>query len=78
MKQIGVECRFAADGTLEVQRIYLDGRWLAVEQGRQWVDQLGRHVLVMLPGNQPRELLLRPDTMTWVLRPVGGRETRVV
>ena len=71
MEPIGVECIFQADGRIEVRRIAMDGRWLAVEQGRQWVDQLGRHVLVMLPGNEAREIVLRPQTMTWVLRPVG-------
>lgn len=71
MEPIGVDCIFHEDGRIEVRRIAQDGRWLAVEQGRQWVDQSGRHVLVMLPGNTVREIVLRPETMTWVLRPAG-------
>jgi hypothetical protein len=73
MEPIGVDCVFRADGRIEVRRVALpgQGRWLAVEQGRQWVDQLGRHVLVMLPGNEAREIVLRPETMTWVIRPAG-------
>jgi hypothetical protein len=78
MKQIGVECRFAVDGTIDVRRIYLDEQWIAVGQGRQWVERDGRHVLIMLPENQPREIRLRPDTMTWELRPIGGRDVHVV
>jgi hypothetical protein len=70
--QIGVDCQFEVDGGLRVRRIFLDGRWLAVGQGRQWVDHLGRHVLIMLPGDEVREILLQPDTMTWRLLPVGG------
>ncbi|MFZ0546571.1 MAG: hypothetical protein WAM60_14085 [Candidatus Promineifilaceae bacterium] len=78
MKQVGVDCRFAIDGTIDVQRIYLDKQWIPVGQGRQWVDQGGRHVLIMLPENQPREICLRPDTMTWELRPIGGQTIHVV
>jgi hypothetical protein len=78
MKQIGVECRFAVDGTIDVQRIYLDKNWLPVGQGRQWVDRDGRHVLIMLPGDQPRQIRLRPDTLTWELRPIGSPDVQVV
>ena len=66
---IGVECKFLVDGTLTVSHVDLEGHWTAVEQGRQWVDQLGRHVLLMLPGQIVREIRLRPDTMTWELLP---------
>lgn len=78
MKRIGVECRFAIDGTIDIRRIYLDGHWLSVGQGRQWVDQTGRHVLIMLPDDQPREIKLRPDTMTWELLAIGGRDVKMV
>ena len=71
MEPVGVDCIFREDGRIEVRRVAVDGRWLAVEQGRQWVDHLGRHVLVMLPGGEAREIVLQPATMTWVLRPVG-------
>jgi hypothetical protein len=71
-RQIGVDCQFEADGGLRVRRIFLDDRWQAVGQGRQWVDQLGRHVLIMLPGDEVGEILLQPDTMTWWLLPRGG------
>lgn len=71
MEPIGVDCIFREDGRIEVSRIAMNGRWLPVEQGRQWVDQLGRHALVMLPGNEVREIVLRPETMTWVIRPAG-------
>jgi hypothetical protein len=77
-EQIGVECRFAVDGTLDVRRIYLNRRWIAVGQGRQWVDRQGRHVLVMLPGEQPREIVLEPETMTWFLQPLRGVDVKMV
>lgn len=62
---IGVECSFTANGTVRVRRVQMGEVWQAVEQGRQWVDLNGRHVLVMLPGQQAREIILRPDTLTW-------------
>ena len=76
--QIGVECKFTVDGRLSVTRVYLEGRWVAVEQGRQWVDQLGRHVLLMLPGRIVREIRLRPDTMTWELLAEKEQNTYLV
>ncbi|UCG23363.1 MAG: hypothetical protein JSW55_14600 [Chloroflexota bacterium] len=76
--QIGVDCQFEADGTLKVRRIFFDGRWLTVEQGRQWQDHLGRHVLIMFPEGGVRRIRLRPDTMTWELLRDGGRETQLV
>lgn len=78
MNPVGVDCRFAADGTVDVRRVYLDGAWQAVGQGRQWVDRAGRHVMVMLPGDRARELLLRSDTLTWELKQAGGRQVRAV
>ena len=75
---VGVECRFLSDGRIEVQRLQIDGRWLAVEQGRQWLDREGRHVLIMIPGLSAQELILRPDTMTWKLRPVGPPREHIV
>lgn len=66
---IAVACTFAADGRVQVKRIELNGRWHTVEQGRQWLDENGRHVLVMLAGRQVEELLLERQTMTWRLKP---------
>lgn len=69
MTPIGVECRFIDSGRVQVQRIRLGESWLSVGQGRQWVDEAGRHVLIMLPDQQVRELLLRAQTLDWVLLP---------
>jgi hypothetical protein len=64
---IGVECTFGSNGRCQVRRIEVDGQWFPVEQGRQWVDRQGRHVLVRIPGRPVQEIILRPDTLTWVL-----------
>ena len=70
---IEVDCTFDEDGRVRVRRVRLGRPWQIVEQGRQWADADGRHVLIMLDG-APRELLLRPDTLAWELRELpGGR-----
>ncbi|WP_420642110.1 hypothetical protein [Candidatus Leptofilum sp.] len=78
MKQVGVECRFGEDGIVKVKKILLDGRWQSVGQGRQWVDENGRHVLIMLPGDEVKELILQPSTLSWVLVQVGGGKRTAV
>lgn len=72
-KRVGVDCTFAEDGSVRVRRLQIDGKWQVVEQGRQWLDKHGRHVLIMLPGNEVRQITLRPESMTWQMVPVGGR-----
>jgi hypothetical protein len=73
MEQVGVECTFEPDGRVRVRRIQLAGRWLPVAQGRQWVDDAGRHLLVMLPDEQIVELVLLAVDLTWRLAPRRGR-----
>lgn len=74
MNYVNVDCYFADDGNVQVRRVRLDGQWLPVEQGRQWQDDDGRHVLVMLPGRTAQDLLLEADSLRWQLRPLSGRQ----
>lgn len=67
MKTVGVDCRFAEDGSVRVQQVQINGRWQGVGQGRQWQDENGRHVLIMLPGEDVRELVLQAGTLTWAM-----------
>jgi len=70
---IEVDCTFDESGRVRVRRVRLGRPWQVVEQGRQWTDADGRHVLIML-GGAARELLLRADTLAWELRELpGGR-----
>jgi len=78
MMVVAVDCRFFHDGSIEVKKVQVNEQWLAVEQGRQWVDRVGRHVLVKIGGGPVQELWLRADTMTWVLRPSGRPPRQVV
>ncbi|MBP7999646.1 MAG: hypothetical protein KA314_00140 [Chloroflexi bacterium] len=73
MKIVGVECQFRTDGQLTIQRVQWQGKWQSVEQGRQWSDHEGRHVLVILPGQSAQELVLGKETLNWVLRPLGQK-----
>lgn len=64
--RIEVDAVIARDGKANVKRIYLDDQWHTVEQGRQWQDEEGRHVLIML-DSRVHELLLRSRTLCWEL-----------
>ena len=70
-RAVEVDCTFETDGRVRVRRIRLGRPWQPVQQGRQWSDAAGRHVLVMLPDGA-HELLLRADTLTWELRELPG------
>lgn len=69
---IGVDCTFAADGAVQVRQVWLHGRWQPVEQGRQWQDDNGRHVLIMLATGQVHEILLNAQTLLWEMPPVSS------
>ena len=69
MVTVGVACTFAANGTVQVRRVQIGEQWHSVEQGRQWLDQHGRHVLIMLSNKEVCHIVLRPDTMTWEMKP---------
>jgi hypothetical protein len=68
MKAIGVDCTFTLDGQVRVRRVEIDGRWHPVGQGRQWLDNDGRHVLIMLPEQRVVEIVLNAENMVWELR----------
>ena len=64
---VGVECTVEKDGKVRLRRIELGDRWLVVEQGRQWIDEDGRHVLIMIPGGKVEEILLSSRSLQWEL-----------
>lgn len=66
---VGIDATTDNSGNVRVRRIQLDNRWLPVGQGRQWLDDDGRHVMVMLPSQEARELILRIDSLRWELKP---------
>ncbi|MDX1415443.1 MAG: hypothetical protein R3293_14700 [Candidatus Promineifilaceae bacterium] len=66
-RPIGVDCRFEQNGQVQVRRMAVGDSWLVVEPGRQWIDEDGRHVLIMVPGGRVFEIVLSPETLTWKL-----------
>ncbi len=72
--RIGVDCRFTENGTVRVRRIKMGKSWIGVGQGRQWQDGNGRHLLIMLPSNTSREIVLRPAPIIWELLPEPGTQ----
>jgi hypothetical protein len=71
MHATGVDCVMSSDGQIRVRRIQFDDNWVAVEQGRQWEDKDGRHVLIMLGGTTVWELSLNRATLRWTLQESG-------
>jgi len=78
LKSIAVDCLFLEDGTVRVRRIRTQENWLSVEQGRQWQDDIGRHLLIMFGNGSVQEILLRKETLIWELAAVYGSGTTVV
>jgi hypothetical protein len=72
MQTVGVDCNFSEDGAVQVKKVLLNGRWQAVGQGRQWLDENGRHVLIMLASDDVRELVLLPGPLRWELVGIGA------
>ena len=68
-KPVAVDCLFDPDGRVRVRRVQIDDQWLPVEQGRQWYDENGRHVLIMRPDDEVQEILLSPRSLQWELVP---------
>ncbi len=60
-----VDYHINPDGRVTIRRIQSGGRWFVVEQGRQWQDEDGRHVLVMFEDGQVDELLLSAASLRW-------------
>lgn len=71
---VRVEARFDGEGRIHVRRVHWNGRWTSVEQGRQFNDADGQHVLILLAG-RPYTITLLRESLTWRL--VSPRSTAV-
>lgn len=78
METIAVDCLFKEDGTVRVRRIKRHGTWIPVTQGRQWQNDAGRHVLIMLYGREVREISLNAQSLVWELKSTQASDTSVV
>ncbi len=68
-EKIAVDCTIGRNGRVWIRRIKRDEKWLVIDQGRQWQDEDGRHVLVMHPAGQVEELLLSARSLCWEIVP---------
>ncbi len=66
---IAVDCIFGPDGRIQIRRIKLNDHWLSIQQGRQWTDEQGHHILVIISGDEAQEILLSPETLRWQILP---------
>lgn len=72
-----VEVRFDQDGGVRVESFtWRQRQLLVVAAGRSWLDDTGRHLLVMVTGDQAFELLLRRSDLCW--RVVGTPDREVL
>ncbi len=72
MEQIEVTVRFNSEGKITPLNFTWNGQEFVVEStGRQWTDDEGQHILVMLPGGRVYELLFTPSDRLWYLKRVG-------
>lgn len=71
-ERISVDCTIRRDGRVKVRRVKPGDKWMVVEQGRQWEDDAGRHVLIMLPDGPAAELLLSASSLCWEWKPLPG------
>ncbi len=63
-----VEARFGEDGRITVRRFaWLRRQYVVTGQGRQWVAEDGRHVLVMTAGERVFELVYEEEAGLWRL-----------
>lgn len=61
-----VEARFDQDGGVRVESFaWRQRQLLVVAAGRTWLDDDGRHLLVMVAGDRIYELLLRRSDLSW-------------
>ena len=74
-KAISVDCSFDNEGHVRIRRIAVEDSWFVVEPGRQWLDEFGRHVLIMIPGGRVLEIVLSSETLTWTIASARTQST---
>ncbi len=76
MESVQVQARWKRSGGFEPIRFLWQGKNYRVETtGRDWEDEQGFHVLVMIQGGQVFELVFQLNPARWVGRPVLGSQT---
>ncbi len=69
---IEVTAHFDSDGNISPLEFTWNGQLYRIEStGRQWKDENGQHILVMVPGGRVFELQFNPNSSQWLLRSVN-------
>jgi hypothetical protein len=72
MERIRVTARFDEHGKVSPLNFSWQRRAYRVDStGRRWKDELGEHILTMVPGGQVFELIYNPGEGAWYLKRVG-------
>lgn len=75
MEPIQVQARWRRNGGFEPIRFFWKDKMYQVEStGRDWEDEHGLHVLVMIQGGQVFELIFQLNPARWVGQPVPGSQ----
>lgn len=76
-ESINVLAKFDAQNQIRpVKIIWRDQTYPILSTGRRWADELGQHILVMLPGDHAYELIYTPSGEVWHLRQIGMSSSR--
>jgi hypothetical protein len=68
-----VIAQFDEEGKITPLRFNWQGQMIAVtSSGRRWEDEVGQHILVMVPGERIFELIFIPAELRWYLRSQTG------
>ncbi len=76
MERIEVTVRFERDGRITPLSFASNEHVYPVEStGRNWKDNQGFHILVMVPGGRVCELIFVASEMEWYLQKIGPART---
>lgn len=73
MDLVEVTARFGIDGSITPYSFSWKGsNYSVVSVGRNWRDDFGKHILVMVAGDRVFELIFNPGEFVWYLRRLDG------
>jgi hypothetical protein len=76
MEAIEVRAHFNIQGEITPLDFTWHGQNYSIESvGRQWGDEAGKHILVMVPGGRVFELIFHPAESRWLLRRITPNPT---
>lgn len=75
MEPIDVTARFSIDGKIvPLNFSWREKNYKVASVGRSWVNETGRHILVMTPGDRVFELIFVPASNLWYLHQLDSHQ----